>query len=333
MINEISLAQLLLNKTGISIVDAARIVLNLLDSWDKNVQVSPIEFCHRVIETGKRHIRAKEMSFLAGLTLYLETKQHLRPDSFKDIKYLSNRLLKRCPEFSKRHFSEFSVPDCEAWLAKTFATPSQFNKGRTMLHGLFAFAVRREWCHRNVVHLVERRKVIEKEIRPLTLEQTSRLLETSQTPKFRDCLAGAAIMILAGVRPREVRRMTWDDIDLSENVITVHSQCSKTGGVRHVEICPALKRFLRKTVSAPASPVCAPNWQSRWKSIRDKAGFKGQWIQDVLRHTYASFHAKCFRNLSRLQINMGHSNQNLLHSRYVNMANISCCDARCFFGC
>lgn len=98
-----------------------------------------------------------------------------------------------------------------------------------------------------------------------------------------------------------------------------------------MEICPALKYYLEKYNFAPDSYLCGSNWQRKWKSIRDNAGFKGKWIQDILRHTYASYHAKYYRDLPRLQLNMGHRDQNLLRSRYVNMSNITSQAAKEFF--
>lgn len=328
----IFMAESLLAKTGVSIVDAARLVRNILDAHSKYANQSPIEFCHKVIEMGKRNLRTKEMQFFDGLNFYLENKSHLRAESLRDIKYISNRLIKSKPDFACCNFSEFTTSDCEAWLSENFLSPSQFNKARTMLHGLFEFALRREWCDRNPIKLIERKKVIENEIKPLTLTQTKRLLKISQTDKFKKCVASVAILTFAGIRPKEIRRLKWNDIDLAENSITVRSQCSKTGGVRQVEICSSLKHLLKDiTVPDGNSSICPPNWQHLWKNLRDSSGFKNSWTQDVLRHTYASFHAKRYQDLPRLQVNMGHRDQSLLRSRYVNMTGISKTDAKAFF--
>jgi len=222
------------------------------------------------------------MSVEGEFALYIFTKSHLRSDSFRDIRYLGSRLLKTNPDLAKRNFSELSISDCENYLLETFDTPSQFNKARTMLHGLFQFAMRREWCDRNIIKLIERKKVVEKEIKPLTLSQTSTLLQTAKSKPNTDCLAAVSLLTLAGIRPREVRRLKWHDIDLDEGFITIRSLCSKTGGVRQVEICPLLKKFLEKSKNEIDSPICPPNWNRRWRGIRDDSGFCGIWTQDVL---------------------------------------------------
>ena len=208
---------------------------------------------------------------------------------------------------------------------------SQFNKGRSFLHAIFEFAIRREWCDKNPIKLIERKKVVEKEIIPLKLSETKRLIKTArnESPKYAMV---AALLVYAGIRPREVRRLSWRDIDTEENTITVRSQCSKTGGVRHVEISPVLNSLLIVNQSETHSPVCPVDWQHRWRKIRDNSGFKGHCVQDVLRHTYASYFTKRYSDLPRLQLNMGHHDLSLLRSRYVNMQNISKTDAKEFFG-
>ena len=200
-----------------------------------------------------------------------------------------------------------------------------------MLHALFEFAIRREWCDKNPIKRIERRKVIEKEIQPLKLVQIRRLIKTAQR-ESPECGVVASLLVYTGIRPREVRRLTWRDIDTEEKTITVRSQCSKTGGVRQVEIPPVLGRILGvPRAKSDEVNVCPSNWQRRWRKIRDNSGFRGCWVQDVLRHTYASFHTKHYADLPRLQVNMGHRDTVLLRSRYVNMCGISCDEADYFF--
>ena len=323
-------AKRILTGTGVSVLDAARIAKNILDVKPKNFAFTDLQFCAKVIEVGLRHMRAKEMSLAEGFVLYLKSKQHLRPDSIRDIRCMGNRLLRTKPEFGGRNFSELSASECEEWLNGAFHTPSQFNKARTMLHGLFEFALRREWCDKNPIKQIERKKVVEKEIQPLKLSETKRLIKTAQreSPEYA---VVAALLVYTGIRPREVRRLTWRDIDTDEKTITVRSQCSKTGGVRQVEIPPVLNRLLITQKSENSSHICPTDWQRRWRKIRDNSGFRGRWVQDVLRHTYASFHAKNYADLPRLQLNMGHRDQSLLRSRYVNMRGISRAEAKSFF--
>ncbi len=337
---EIVSAKILLKGTNISILDAARLVRNILDVLPKSAptQNSELEFCSKIIDCGKRNFRLAELNIRDGFALFLKSKAHLRKDSFRDIRYLGTRLLKSKPEFAQRNFSELKSQDCLDWLTLEFKSPSQFNKARSFLHALFEFALKRDFCDKNPIKSIEKKKVLENEIRPLSYDQSKKLIDTSRLPKNRDCLPAVGLLMFAGIRPREVRRLTWDDIDLEENSICVRSQCSKTGGTRQVEVCPSLRRILKEYLetfdeSSSKIPrkICPPNWQNKWKSIREQSGFKGSWVQDILRHTYASYHAKYFKNLHSLQLNMGHSDQSLLRSRYINMQALSYRNAIAFF--
>lgn len=323
-------AKRILTGTDVSVLDAARIAKNILDAKPKNFVLTDLQFCAKVIEVWLRHMRTKEMPLADGFALYLKSKQHLRPDSVRDIRCIGNRLLRTNPELGKRNFSELSVAECEEWLNAAFHSNPQFNKARAMLHGLFEFAIRREWCDKNPIKRIERKKVVEKEIQPLKLSETKRLIKIAQNESPTYAVV-AALLVYTGIRPREVRRLTWRDIDTEEKTITVRSQCSKTGGVRQVEIPPVLNRLLITHKSENSSHICPTDWQRRWRKIRDNSGFRGRWVQDVLRHTYASFHAKNYTDLPRLQLNMGHRDQSLLRSRYVNMHGISRAEAKSFF--
>ena len=378
-------AREVLGGAGISVLDSARYIRNILDAKPAGGKLTDAQFILKVIEVGLRHIRTNEMSLADGFALYLKSKQHLRPDSIRDIRCIGNRLLRTKPELGKRNFSELSVSECEEWLNAAFHTPSQFkrsaneispqakdpkgetahevsasqfkrsaneispqakdpkgetahkvsasqfNKARAMLHGLFEFALRREWCDKNPIKRIERKKVVEKEILPLKLSETKQLIKTAQNESPEYAIV-AALLVYAGIRPREVRRLTWRDIDTEEKTITVRSQCSKTGGVRQVEIPPVLNRLLiAHSRELKEGKICPSDWQRRWRKIRDNSGFRGRWVQDVLRHTYASFHAKRYADLPRLQLNMGHRDLSLLRSRYVNMHGISRAEAKCFF--
>lgn len=50
---------------------------------------------------------------------------------------------------------------------------------------------------------------------------------------------------------------------------------------------------------------------------------KKSWVPDCLRHTYASYHAKHFKDYNLLQMEMGHRSSSLLRTRYLNMKGIS----------
>lgn len=128
MTNEFISAKTLLESKGISLLYAARLICNALDYMPRNSTLTPIQFCSKIIEAGQRHVRIAEMSLAEGFALYLKSKQHLRKDSFNDIRYLGNRLSRAKPELVERNFSELSASECEEWLNAAFHTDTQFKR-------------------------------------------------------------------------------------------------------------------------------------------------------------------------------------------------------------
>ena len=77
-------AREVLGGAGISVLDSARYVRNILDAKPSDSKLTDAQFVLKVIEVGLRNIRTKEMSLADGFAIYLKSKQHLRPDSIRD---------------------------------------------------------------------------------------------------------------------------------------------------------------------------------------------------------------------------------------------------------
>ena len=203
-------------------------------------------------------------------------------------------------------------------MRQAFDTPSQRNKARLILSGVFSTAMKRGWCAENPVRCVEPERVVEKRIEPLNKKEIERVMSTAESYDNGSCLAATAIMLYAGVRPNEAARLRWKDVRLDSSVISISPQHSKTGGARCVTIHPPLERILRRTQKAEHERICPPNWQRHWAELHRTAGF-ASWQPDVLRHTFATHHLATFRNYAELQLEMGHRSAELLRTRYVAM--------------
>ena len=163
--NDYTLAKHLLEKSGVSILLVAKLVCYILDSKHDSSD-SNDAYCRKVLRFAAKYYRPDicEQTLAEGFNLYLQRKTHLRETSLRDIRYLGNRLFRKNPQIAQETFYHATSKLCEEWLTNAFQTPSQFNKGRAMLHGLFSFAVRMQWCSENPVCRIERRKIIEREI-------------------------------------------------------------------------------------------------------------------------------------------------------------------------
>lgn len=268
----------------------------------------------RVLREGIIAVRRAEVTvpFERALRESLAARANRRPVTRRDLRYYTNRILRRNPGLAKRPMRDITVTECREILRNAFSTsPQSYRKARAILHSIFAHALRHEWVDKNPVDYIETPRVTEHPIHPLSLTEIERLEAAARRPEHRDMQLSLHLMLYCGVRPTEVRRIDPEhDIDWARRQVLIRPQTSKTGGGRIIPLRKAgcVRHDCRQTIPA--------DWDRRWRRLRRSAEFEN-WQADVCRHTFASYHAQRFRNLSQLQLEMGHSNTGLLRTRYV----------------
>ncbi len=328
--------------------DAARLVLESVEEMPElrvlagQGREALMQALRRVLHAGIAAVREQEhtVSFREAAEESLARRQQAgrRPTTLRDLRYFVNRLL-QLPGLGERPLRAMSVQECRKALETTFSGSAHaFRKGRAIMHSIFAYGQRQQWCSRNPVAAIEQPGLVEKEVVPLTLAECRRLVETANQPDFRDCLPALGLMLFAGVRPGEVERLRWADVHCTEGALTISARHSKTGGARRVELCPPLRsmlsRYRTRSTVPPQSALCPPDWGQRWRRLRQAAGFGRRatpWVPDVLRHTFASYHALTHRNLPALQLQLGHRDARLLLTRYLNLPSIRRSESRHFW--
>lgn len=312
---------------GITLEDAVRLSRELLERCPKNKKgVQRLNYCRKIIEEGNRVVEEAEqtVTLREAVRTSLREREGRRPSTLRELHYVSKRILESQTHIASRPLRSIKPNECQGVLAALFPTPRQFNKGCTVLHSIFACGERHGWCSGNPVASIPKYSMREAEIEPLGWGELERLLSAVKQPAHR-CLAPVVgLMLWAGIRPAEAQRVEWEDINWEEGVILLPARHSKTGGARCVTMQPVLKRWLVRVCNGEKHKglVCPRGWNYRWQRLRHESGMKG-WQQDVLRHTFASYHLKYFKDLAQLQIEMGHSTPNLLRTRYLNMRGIT----------
>lgn len=309
-----------LREYGLSVNQAAGLMAQLIhETGCSNPQTLVKTICH----AGKP---PRSVSFQQAVEESLSSKPHRRPRTLREIRYVANRFIKQFPELKRKKINRITPGDCRRYLESGFTTPRQRHKARAILSGIFSVAVKRDWCDENPIRKVDAPVLQETPVRALSIEEIEHLLAVARRQEHQPCLPALGLMLYGGIRPDEVQRLTGNEIDLAEGVITIHPRHSKTGGARHVTILKPLRKILSRFKRKPHQHICPANWQKRWKSLRNQAGWGcglKPWQQDCLRHTYASYHAKHFRDLTALQWEMGHRSSHLLRTRYLNMQGIT----------
>ncbi len=276
------------------------------------------------IAAGAEELKKQErtVTFEKAVTTALEARRERRVRTVYDFRYFTRRFMKRCPGLARRKVRAISVQDCTRYIEMAFDTPRQRQKARLILSGVFGTAVKRGWCNENPVARVEAPRVVEKQVPILTPQEIRDLQQTAAHYRNGSCAAAVGMMLYAGIRPHEVARLTWAQVDLRERAIYILPQHSKTGGARRVTIHRPLLQILRTHRRADGEKICPPNWLRHWRKLRRAAGWNAPahpWPQDALRHTFASYHLSHFRSYAELQVEIGHRDATLLRTRYLCM--------------
>ena len=316
-----------LRSTGIDVLEAALVAKEALECGRGRVKRA-----RECVRLGAEEMRRREktVTFAKAVETALEDRKRkgLRARSIVDFRYLCKRMMKMNPGLAERRMRSVTSEDCRRYLETAFGgSAAQYKKARAILSGVFSSAIKHDWCDSNPVARVEVPDVVEKPIEPLTIEEVERLEAAAQLPEHQDMQLSLHLMLYCGIRPTEVSRIDPEhDIDWQNQRVVVRPTTSKTGGGRVVPIRRAEKVTMR---------IIPRRWVHRWRALRRAAGWGKEtaqpWRQDVCRHTFATYHAACFRNFAALQMEMGHRDSNLLRTRYVYAGNSTETSAHRYF--
>ena len=297
-------------------MDAVRLVLECVERLGARAGGLPrlelLGLLRRVLQAGVEVVEQSEHTVLFEEAAWesVAARAGRRPTTTRDLRYYVRRML-RVEGVAQLPLRGMSTEQCRRVLQAAFGhSVNSYRKGRAILHSIFSYGMRREWCDVNPVARIEVPVVQERPIVPLSNEEVGRLRAEVAKPRFADMRFSLSLLLYSGVRPGEVARLGAGDVCWEERQVVIRPQKSKTGGGRVVPL-RALPGLRAQDCRVPR------NWQSRWLALRRAAGFSGAWVPDVCRHTFATYHAAYFRNLPELQLEMGHRDASLLRSRYV----------------
>ena len=341
-LNETDYAALaVLRSTGADVLEAALVAKSALDagrarlrqkgnlSVEAEVRASEatalraLKRCKKIIALGAEALRQQErtVTFEKAVAFALEARKDRRVRTVYDFRYFTRRFMKRCKGLATRRVRSITPQECAGYIEQAFDTPRQRQKARLILSGVFSTAVKRGWCDANPVARVEAPRVVEQQVPILTPQEISDLQLAASSYRGGSCAAAVGMMLYAGIRPHEVARLTWAQVDLQERAIYILPRHSKTGGARRVTIHKPLMRILRVHKREDGEMICPANWLHHWRELRRAAGWDSpahRWPQDALRHTFASYHLSYFRSFAELQLEIGHRDATLLRTRYVD---------------
>jgi len=220
--------------------------------------------------------------------------------------------------------SDIRPEDITKALTKITTGPTMWRVGARMLSVVFGDEVRGERLKANPCKRLDppkKRKT--DEVRILTVDELKALLAACvdyPDGLYRECSACRipfAILAFAGLRPAEVERLGWEDIDLAQNNIRLSGSKTKTGRLRNVRIQPSLRAWLETWPEQNRKgPVCPGTWTRKAWRVRKAAGLDGREAQDVLRHSFGSYLLAYEGDRAALESDMGHQHVDTFFRHY-----------------
>lgn len=285
--------------------EQAAIAFERIAPYDVTLNTVVAEFIER------RQASAKSVTFEELFDRFTGSKKSRSSKYLRDLKYT----LPRFPGLHGRTVSELQPQDIETeMVGMTAAVRNAFMRN---LRAAFNFGVKRGWLASNPVLKLDFEDVKRSEVVTLSPGEAAALMSAAESEN--DLLPYHALGLFAGIRPMELERLEWRHIDLAERHIEITSDVSKTGRRRIVDIEPNLHAWLTRYIenggdtSSQAAPVT--NLRKRLRTIRTMAHLAA-WVQDVMRHSYASYWLAHNGDINRLTLQMGHESTDMLWEHY-----------------
>ncbi len=293
--------------------------LTLLDAVREYVQCrKALAGTGRTLLDAAKECAARDRSRRESLTLAALVARFMAdPETVKRSKPYLDDVRKRWRRFQDDLGAETLACDVtpdmvRRWLAALpVADLTKGNFHRTV-GAVFSYAVHAELVAENPFRKVKKPEVKGADgVAVFTPEQMAALLSAAHA----DWLPVLAIAGFAGLRPEELRRIPWEQVDLEGGFIEVKASQSKTGQRRLVTISKNLRAWLQSYAGKTGRIVTTRERKHRIAAMA-AAGVE-VWPQDVLRHSFASYHLRHHGNdLNLTAQELGHTTTKMLFQHY-----------------
>jgi len=196
--------------------------------------------------------------------------------------------------------SQVTPETIENYLATRNTSPGGKDTDRRAISRFFSWCIERprRWAATNPAREV---KIDRGETAPpaiLAVEDCEKLLRAAEAHESGLLAPYVAVCLFAGLRPDEAKRLTWQQVNLTDKEIRLESNQTKTKTPRVVTIHPTLEAWLTPHKGKSFFPA---NWRKEFDAVKAAAGFVGRkdpdapkdeagrpFPHDVMRHTAIS---------------------------------------------
>ena len=243
-----------------------------------------------------------------------KTAANRRAVYIKNVRWMLNRF---AAGREARLISDFTAAEIETWLNQ-FPSAGYRATWLNRISTLFAFAVRRDFILKNPCDKIERITIDRAAPKILSPAQVEILLSVTPTV----CRAYVILGTFAGIRPDELLKMDWQDVNLETKTATVND--AKTRRRRIVNLVPRAVALLagcplRRGAIAPSNSTVRRFKRRACAALGLKA-----WPKDLLRHTAASYLLALHGDAGKVATMLGNSSSILLQHYHEPVINGDC---------
>jgi len=258
------------------------------------------------------------------------TKSRVKYSTYKDYQTAMNAyILKR---FGNTPINEISYLDIEEFISELECSSKRINNLLVPMRGVFKLAHKSGMIEKNVMAMVENRKIEKPQIHPLTMDEIDLFLKHVH-PFYRPYFV---VAFFTGMRAGEMSALKWNNVDFSRKVIKVvetrvygeEGRPKTNSSYRDIDVLPmvyeALKEQERRNRLRSKYVFLNPDdGPIEIETLRKNAWSKGLKAAGLdyrpviqTRHTFATMMISAGENLGWVQRMMGHSSLKMITDKY-----------------
>ena len=298
---------------GITLEHGCELVsaLNLLSP----LNISLIDAVRGYVNTHSHNHQKPTLREVSELLIQKSRRMNLREDSLRD---LSQRLSPFLEEFGDKKPSEVEFEELRDWFLSQDWKPRNFINYRSKIGALFNFAKISGYVPENPVRRIDKPKLTAKSPEIYTTAECAQILRAAIE---LDVGPYVCLGLFAGLRPTELARLDWSSVKVEVNTLTIDGEIAKGRSRRNVTIEPVLKEWLERFPGCRGAVVENYGFRYKREKLVKKAGID-RWIQDGLRHSFATYHFARFGDSVRTSREMGHRGTDIFHNYYKALVSL-----------
>jgi integrase len=259
--------------------------------------------------------RNSSIPFLELFNQFLDAKKDRNQQYLRELRITRDRW----PELHAKLVCDITQRDLDPLLHKL--TPGARNPILRYWRAVFNYGIKKDRLIKNPVEGLDFEQRRRKEVETLTNGQAKAMLEHALAEDLQ-LLPFLVLGCFAGIRPDgELQKLEWSDIDLTDKVVTIRPEVSKTNRRRFVDLSENAKAWLQTFINRAGAPsgrvvtYSESELRARRTANRKAAGID-RWIQQAMRHSYCSNWLAMHQDVNKLVLQSGHDSVDTMWRNY-----------------